>query len=183
MHVAACSRMASIPSPPFGVPFDRSARRRPVASYVPPRPPPGTGTARDAELDRVKSIATVLDRYYVDPILGLIIPGGGDVLGSLLGIYSVMIAARRRVSPVVIARMLMNLAADAVLGFIPFLGDLVDIGFKANQRNVALLEDRMQYGGRATTRDWLILIGAGLAFVAVMALIAWGIVSLFRAVF
>jgi hypothetical protein len=180
MHVAALRGMASIPSPPFGVPYQRAA-------YVPPRPRPATGTsirtARDTELDRAKSIANVLDRFYLDPILGLIIPGGGDILGSLLGVYTVMIAARRKVSPVVIARMLMNLAGDAVLGFIPFLGDIADVGFKANQRNLALLTERVEHGGRATARDWLVLIGAGLAFIAVMALVAWGIVSLFRAIF
>jgi hypothetical protein len=129
-------------------------------------------------------LARVLDRYFVDPLIGLVIPGGGDVLGSLLGVYTVMIAARRKVSPVIIARMLMNLAGDAVIGFIPFLGDLLDFGFKANQRNVELLGERVEYhGGRATTRDWLIVIGAALAYIVVMAFVIWGIVALFRAIF
>jgi hypothetical protein len=131
----------------------------------------------------VRTVARVLDTYFVDPLIGLIIPGGGDVLGSLLGVYTVMIAARRKVSPVIIARMLMNLAGDAVIGFIPLVGDLFDIGFKANQRNLDLLERRVEEGGRATARDWLILLGAALAFLAVLAFVVWGIVSLFRAVF
>jgi hypothetical protein len=143
----------------------------------------GSGTARDTELQRVRSVARVLDTYFVDPLIGLFIPGGGDVLGSLLGVYTVMIAARRGVSPVIIARMLMNLAGDAVIGFIPFVGDLFDLGFKANQRNVDLLEKSFEHGGRPTARDYLILIGAVLAFLTVMGFIAWGIVSLFRAVF
>lgn len=166
--------MASIPSPPFGVPYSRS--------YVPPRARPGTGThvKRDAELERVRSLARIMDNFFLDPILGLIIPGGGDILGSLLGIYTVMIAARRKVSPVVIARMLMNLAGDALLGLIPFLGDIADIGFKANQRNVALLEERMAHEGRATARDWLILIGAICAFVGAIALVIYGVVALVR---
>lgn len=162
--------MASIQSPPVGVP------------YLPPRARRGTSTMRDTELDRVRSLATILDRYFVDPILGLLIPGGGDILGSLLGVYTVMIAMRRKVSPVVIARMLMNLAGDAVLGFIPLLGDLVDFGFKANQRNVALLTERVEQGGRATARDWLILIGAALAFIVVIGLVIYGIVALVRAI-
>ena len=131
----------------------------------------------------MRLMARVLDRYFVDPLIGFVIPGGGDVLGSLLGAYMVIIAARRNVSPVVIARMLMNLAADAVIGFIPFVGDLFDVGFKANTRNLALLEDRSLHGGRATPRDWLILVGAVLAFVSVMAFVIWAIVALFRAVF
>lgn len=128
-------------------------------------------------------MANVLDRYFVDPILGLVIPGGGDVLGSILGVYMVMIAARRKVSPVIIARMLMNLAADAVLGFIPFIGDLFDFGFKAHTRNLQLLEDTSLHGGRATAKDWAMVIGAALAFIAVIGLIVWGIVALFRRVF
>ena len=150
-------------------------------SYVPPSI--SVRTHRDTELERVRTLSRVLDRYFVDPILGLVIPGGGDVIGSVLGMYTVMIAVRRKVSPVIIARMLMNLAADAVIGFIPFIGDLFDIGFKANQRNVALLSERVEHGGRATAKDWLVVIGAALAYVAVLALIIWGIVRLFQAVF
>ena len=151
--------------------------------YVPETPATGSGTRRDTELDRVRTIARVMDRFYLDPLLGLLIPGGGDVIGSVIGIYTVMIAARRKVSPVIIARMLMNLALDAVLGFIPFLGDLFDVGFKANTRNLELLGERVEHGGRATARDWLVVIGAGLAYVAVMGLVIWGIVTLLRAVF
>jgi hypothetical protein len=145
--------------------------------------PAGSGTRRDSELDRVRTLARVLDTYFVDPLIGLILPGGGDVIGSLLGVYTVMIAARRKVSPVIIARMLMNLAADAILGFIPLIGDLFDIGFRANVRNLDLLSERVEHGGRATARDWLIVIGAGLAYLIVMAFVIWGIVALFRAVF
>jgi hypothetical protein len=171
--------MASIATPPFGV-----SKRKSTPMYIPPKPKAGSGTAHDAELARVRTLARVLDRFFLDPILGLVIPGGGDVLGSMLGMYTVMIAVRRKVSPVIVARMLMNLAGDAVLGFIPFLGDLVDFGFKANQRNVDLLTHRVEdTGGRATARDWLILIAAALGFFLVMAAVIWGIVALFRAVF
>ena len=152
-------------------------------TYVPPARPLGSGTRRDTELDRVRTLARVLDRYFVDPLIGLVIPGGGDVLGSLLGVYTVMIAARRKVSPVIIARMLMNLAIDAVIGFIPLAGDLFDIGFKANTRNLDLLTERSAHGGRATAKDWLVVIGAALTYIVVMALVIWGIVALFRAVF
>ena len=156
--------MASIQSPAFGVPYRQ-------VPYVAPRRRPATGTMRDAEIDRVRALARVLDSFFLDPILGLIIPGGGDILGSLLGIYTV-----------VIARMLMNLAADALLGFIPIVGDLFDFGFKANQKNVELLTQRDEHDGKATARDWLILIGAVSAFLAVIALVVYGIVALVRAI-
>ena len=163
--------MAVIQSPPFGVPF------------LNVRAKPGSGTRRDSHLDGVRALTKVLDKFFIDPILGFIIPGGGDILGSLLGIYTVMIAARRKVSPVILARMLMNLAGDALLGFIPLVGDVFDFGFKANTRNLELLENRVEaHGGRATAKDWLVLIGAVAAFIAVVALVVWGIVRLVRAI-
>ncbi|HLL20552.1 MAG TPA: DUF4112 domain-containing protein [Kofleriaceae bacterium] len=152
-----------------------------IPGYVPPRAKRGAGTGVDHELERVQKMATILDRYMVDPILGLVLPGAGDVVGSLLGMYTISIAFRRKVSPVIIARMFLNLGVDAVLGFVPFLGDLIDVGFKANQKNVALLADHPT--GKATAKDWLFVVGAALLFFGVMALSVYAIVALFRAVF
>lgn len=163
----------------------------PAPAFVAPAQPAGAGTRRDtepdaepdAEIERVRVLARVLDDYFVDPLLGLVLPGAGDVIGSTIGIYTVVIAVRRKVSPVIIARMLMNLAIDAVVGFIPLAGDLFDIGFKAKKRNLELLVTRVEHGGRATWRDWAVVVGAGLVYVAVMALILWAAVALLRAVF
>lgn len=129
-------------------------------------------------------MARVLDNYFVDPLIGLVLPGGGDVIGSLLGAYTVMIAVRRKVSPVIIARMIMNLGLDAVMGFIPFVGDIVDFGFKANKKNVELLAQSVETrGGKASAKDWLIVVGAALAYIAVMAFVVWGIIKIFQAIF
>ena len=149
-----------------------------------PTTPVGSGTAKDVELERVRMVARVLDSYFLDPLIGLVVPGGGDVLGSLLGVYTVMIAVRRNVSPVVIARMIMNLGLDAVVGFIPLVGDLADFGFKANKKNVALLEKSIETrGGKASAKDWLVVVGAALAYIAIMAFVVWGIIKIFQAIF
>jgi hypothetical protein len=137
----------------------------------------------DRELKRVQSLARILDRFFVDPLLGLIVPGGGDLAGSLLGLYTVVIAVRRRISPVVIARMLLNLAVDALLGVVPLIGDLFDLGFRAHERNVRLLAERAGTGGRATPRDWLLVVGAAAVFVGSIALAVFAVVALFRAIF
>jgi len=79
-----------------------------------------------AEIARARTLARVLDHYLVDPLLGLFLPGVGDLIGSLLGLYLVAIAVRRRMSQVIVARMLLHLALDAVLGAIPVLGDIAD---------------------------------------------------------
>jgi hypothetical protein len=136
----------------------------------------------DAELDRVRKIARVLDQRFLDPILGMILPGLGDIAGSVFGLYTVMLAVRRKLSPVIVARMLTNLALDAALGIVPFLGDLFDFGFKANMKNVALLTDRAEAGGKATARDWLHVVGAALAFGGSIGLAIYAIVALVRAI-
>ncbi|MDB4961798.1 MAG: uncharacterized protein JWP01_1797 [Myxococcales bacterium] len=150
--------------------------------YYPPRAKRGTGTQLDPDVERVKRLAKILDGYFVDPIIGFFVPGAGDLIGSMLGMYTVMLAVRRRMSPVIIARMLTNLALDAALGIVPFAGDLFDVAHKANTKNVALLAERAEHGGKATTRDWLAVVGAALAFVAVIAVSIYAIVAVIRAI-
>lgn len=134
----------------------------------------------DPDVERVKKLANVLDNKFVDPLLGFVLPGIGDLVGSVLGLYVVAVAIKRRMSPVIIARMLMNLAVDAACGVVPLIGDAADLVFKANQRNVALLEQRAGSGGRATAVDWLMVVGAILAFVGVLALSIYAIVAMVR---
>jgi hypothetical protein len=144
----------------------------------------GHGTAKDVELERVRTVARVLDSYFLDPLIGLVVPGGGDVLGSLLGVYTVMIAVRRGVSPVVISRMIMNLGLDAIIGFVPLVGDIADFGFKANKKNVALLERSLETrGGKASAKDWLVVGGSALLYIGIMAFVVWGIIKIFQAIF
>jgi len=133
-----------------------------------------------AELVQIRKLTRVLDHYLVDPLLGLVLPGAGDLIGSLLGLYVVGIAVRRRTSPVIIARMLLNLALDAGLGVMPVVGDIADFVFKAHARNLALLERRETR--EATASDWLVVGGAALAFVAVIGLVIYALVALVRAI-
>jgi hypothetical protein len=152
----------------------------PLPIYRAPRPRPSTGTQLDPDVDRVRKLAKVLDHKFLDPLLGFVLPGVGDLIGSILGLYVVAVAVRRKMSPVIIARMLMNLAIDAAAGVVPVIGDAADLVFKANERNVALLTDRAGSGGRATTRDWLMVGGAVLAFVGVIALAIYAITAMVR---
>lgn len=148
--------------------------------YRAPRARRGTGTNLDPEVERVRKLARVLDSSFVDPLIGFVLPGVGDLLGSVLGLYAVAIAIRRRMSPVIVARMLMNLALDAALGIVPLVGDVADLAFKANQRNVALLTERAQAGGKASARDWIAVVGAALAFGAAIGLSIYAIIALVR---
>lgn len=108
-----------------------------------------TPPVRAGDADRLRALARLLDssarvpgtniRFGLDSLIGLI-PGVGDVTGAALSGYIVLAAARLGVSPAVLTRMLLNLGLDTLVGTIPLLGDLFDVGFRANIRNVALLD-------------------------------------------
>jgi hypothetical protein len=84
-------------------------------------------------------------RVGLDGLLGLI-PGIGDVTTNTVTAYIVYRAWRLGVPRSVLMRMLSNLGIDFVVGLVPLLGDLFDIGFKANRRNARLL--RRHFGER-----------------------------------
>src|SRR6516165_3554092 len=91
-------------------------------------------------MDRAFHIPGTRIRVGLDAILGLL-PIGGDVLTGLVQAGLVLLALRHyKVPKLVAARMAANVLIDILIGAVPFLGDLFDIGFKANTRNVQLLE-------------------------------------------
>lgn len=137
--------------------------------------------AVDPEFDLAVRIARWTDSRFLDPIVGFLVPGLGDLLSAAVGLFIVRLAARRGLPRVVIARMLMNLGIDAAFGAIPLVGDLFDVAWRANRRNVALLEAR--HGARGSRPgDWLIVVGAAVLFLAALAapivLLVWGIRAL-----
>jgi hypothetical protein len=111
-------------------------------------------TSRErAALKRARSASTLLDeairipvigyRIGIDPILG-ILPISGDAVGAALSLYIVAEAARLDAPRKTLARMMVNIGVDAVGGSIPILGNLFDVFWKANERNVSLLESHLE---------------------------------------
>jgi hypothetical protein len=136
--------------------------------------------AHHAPIHRARRLARWLDRYYVDPIVGLLVPGVGDLMTGAAGLYLVVLAFRARMPWIVIARMLINLTVDIVVGLIPILGDVFDFVWRANERNLKLLEKRAAAPRpRATFADWAYVLGAALLFVAALAfpivLVVWAL--------
>lgn len=122
---------------------------------------------KHTRLSRAKSMSRVLDQRYVDPILGFVLPGVGDSIGAVFGSYLVYVGYRQSVHPVVMARMLLNLLVDALLGAIPLAGVFFDVFFKANTRNLKLLEARGAYR-QTKPSDWLIFAAACLLFIVAL---------------
>lgn len=79
-------------------------------------------------------------RFGLDAVIGLV-PGFGDLMGMVIGTVVILEALRLRAPWVVIGRMLVNLWLDGVIGAVPVVGDLWDFWFKANLRNLRLLQE------------------------------------------
>jgi len=79
-------------------------------------------------------------RFGADAILGLI-PGIGDIAGSLVGLVIINEARRLGLPRDKLARMLVNLGLDAASGTIPIAGDLFDVYFKSHRRNAQIILD------------------------------------------
>ena len=125
---------------------------------------------RDHALEVAATLARWLDDRFLDPLLGLFLPGVGDFLSSALGLYPVVLAWRRRAPKALLARMLLNLAVDALGGSIPIIGDIWDFFFKANVRNLALLQARAAGREfRSRPADTLIVVAAAVMFLAALA--------------
>lgn len=107
-------------------------------------------------------------RFGWDPIVGLI-PGLGDLVGPVFAVVLLLHAWKLRVPKIVMARMLVNAAIDAGLGAFPLVGDAVDVFWKANQRNVGLLERHAHPGAPARPGDWVFVIVALIVLAALVA--------------
>lgn len=130
---------------------------------------------------RAVTLARWLDDRWLDPILGLVVPEAGDLMTAGVGLYIVAAAIHKGLPAVVIARMLLNLGIDVAIGAVPALGDLLDFAFKANRKNARMLEEVQP--GESTPRDWLIVVGAGLLFLLMLALPIAGLIWLLKAIF
>ena len=111
-----------------------------------------TSASAAKRLSRIKTIAWAVDgafrvpgtrfRFGLNSILGLT-PAAGDVLLTGVSLYIVNEARKLGVPREKITRMLANVGIEAVAGSVPILGDLFDMSFKANLRNIAIIEEHL----------------------------------------
>jgi len=100
-------------------------------------------------------------RIGLDGIIGLV-PGVGDLVAGVLSFYIVFAGVRLGMPVSVIARMILNVLLELVVGAVPVLGDLFDFIFKANERNIRLIEANMESPAVTRTSSygigWVILV-------------------------
>src|SRR4051812_4107017 len=136
-------------------------------------------------LESLRRWAVVLDslfrvpgtsiRFGLDAIVGLV-PGIGDLASPVYTALILLEGLRLRVPAVVQARMVLNAALDMLIGLVPLFGDLADVAWKANLRNLALLERHAHPGTAPRAGDYLfvtlcLLVVATIAIVPVVLLI------------
>ena len=108
----------------------------------------------------------------IDALIGLV-PFIGDLVGVLLSSTILIEAARLGAGRSLLARMALNVAVEGLAGLVPFAGDVFDAAWKANQRNVRLLNQWLDQPQRAERSSWLLLAGlvAGLVALVVILLL------------
>lgn len=122
----------------------------------------------DTDLQRLRRLARLLDEAFplpggyrigFDGFMGLL-PGVGDGLGAALSTYIVALGARLGVPTTHLLRMIGNIGLDLAVGLVPVLGDIFDFTWKANSRNLALIEQGLGRAsrGKAGERRLIIMI-------------------------
>ncbi len=176
-----------------GIPVSDTIPRLPATSVdaeveVPPTPVTGqalspenapVGEVQRRRLRRVRALSRMLDdalripgtrlRVGLDPLIGLV-PGLGDVLGGLLSGYVIYEGVRIGVSRKAVVRMLLNVVVELLLGAFPAVGDLFDAGWKANARNVRLLEGELDSDTERRAGLLLLALVLGILVLAVVGM-------------
>jgi len=129
-------------------------------------------------LKALKHISRLLDSAFVlpgtnirvglDPLLGLV-PGLGDLTSPLFAIALLWQSRDLGIPRVVQLRMIFNVAIDALVGMLPVAGDLFDFAWKANDRNLALLERYAYEQRRPSAGDWVFVISLMALLVVIAA--------------
>ena len=128
-------------------------------------------------LDQRFTIPGTSIRIGLDPILGLI-PGIGDMIANLAGSAIILIAAQYRLPKIVLLRMGLNVALNAMIGAIPVFGDIFSIWFRSNVKNAQLLERYVGTEARVSNfSNWIFVIavigGIILLLIAILLVTVW----------
>jgi hypothetical protein len=128
-------------------------------------------------LDKAFRIPGTSIRFGLDPIVGLI-PGLGDLASPIFAGLLIVEGTRQGIPKIVLMRMVVNALFDAVIGAIPLVGVVGDVFFRANTKNLALLERHAAPGGHPVTRAdytfvWVALTALVLGVIAIVWLALW----------
>ena len=117
---------------------------------------PGRFSRRD-RIERLERLTRLLDtaigipgtniRFGADGIIGLV-PGIGDAITTAMSAWVIYEAHQLGVPKHLLLRMIGNVAADSLIGSVPLVGDLFDVLWRANRRNMRLLREHLDREGQ-----------------------------------
>ena len=168
--------LAIHPPAPYHVTRDERARRSERALAAERR----IGRAAYL-LDDLITIPGTPIGFGLDPLIGLV-PFVGDAVGGLVSAWIILEAARFHLPKSVLVRMTLNALVDFGVGLLPFVGDLVDFGFKANRKNLELFHRHAVDQDANTRGSQAFLIGTVLVTIAVLWLLIVGLANLLSTV-
>lgn len=118
-------------------------------------------------LDDTLRIPGTQIKIGLDPIIGFLVPGAGDAITGTGSIALLFLALKERVPTIAILRMLMNIAIDTVLGVFPIAGDVFDLFFRSNRRNLEIIQRyRGDPDAKPSPIDYLLVAGGVLLAIA-----------------
>lgn len=143
-------------------------------------------TQQISKLTKLRRISKLLDNaiaipgtkisFGLDPILGFL-PGGGDTVTGGIAAYIVIEAARMGIPREILWKMVGNILIDSFAGTVPVVGDLFDLGWKANVKNIELLEKHLNIAestDKSSKADRFFIFG----LIFVLALIVLGFATI-----
>lgn len=128
-------------------------------------------------LDEVVSIKGTPIKVGLDPIIG-VIPVAGDAVTAAVGAWVILEASRFGIPRIVVGRMVLNLVVDLAIGAIPLLGDLYDVFFRSNSRNLDLFRRHALDPGASTRGQQAFFVGLALLAVGMVWLAATALTAL-----
>ena len=138
-------------------------------------------------LENLNSLAKLMDsqfripgttiKFGLDALIGLV-PGAGDFAAFLISGYMITVMAKNGASGFLLARMVLNVVIDSLFGAIPVLGDIFDVAFKSNQRNVKLMQQHY-VEGRHKGGAWKVIVPVLLILLVFIVGLVWVAYKLF----
>lgn len=117
---------------------------------------PKSAAEVEQSLARLNALAHVMDSAFTipgtsvtmgaDALLGLL-PGIGDTIAAAISSYLIWEAKQLGAPKLLLTRMAGNVAIDTLIGAVPFAGDIFDVAYKANRKNMTLLKRHLEKQG------------------------------------
>jgi hypothetical protein len=142
-------------------------------------------TKHISRINKLRRLSKVMDnaiaipgtkfRFGLDPIFGLL-PGGGDTITGGLSAYIVVEAARMGLPREILYKMVGNILIDSFAGAVPIIGDLFDVGWKSNVKNIELLEKHLEIAEDSKSNTLFII---GLIILLTIIILGFAAITVF----